>query len=51
MDIELGIILIIMAAIIALMYGKMILIWRNVNLKKNNEKMKKMINLNHKANE
>ena len=34
---ELGIIIIITAIIIALMYGKMILIWRDAMLKKNEQ--------------
>jgi len=40
MNVELGVVLIIVAGIIAFMYGKMILIWRDVMLK-NNEKIKR----------
>tara|TARA_R110000782_G_scaffold387_1_gene1251 strand:- start:398 stop:562 length:165 start_codon:yes stop_codon:yes gene_type:complete len=47
---ELGIILIITAVVVAFIYAKMILIWRDVMLKKNEQTLKDMERLNYLKN-
>jgi uncharacterized protein YpmB len=44
---ELGILIIIIAVIIAFIYGKMILIWKDVMLTKNEQIRKDMERLHH----